>query len=1114
VPGSRLQRLNEQLYPETSFVPPSVIPTTQYPPQQSSNPWSGSEGMAPHEPTPVFLPPTSIDRPLFKPDVKLDTSQVIDVRGYPLNGAPERGVPMTPPPPRQLVAPAVRPPNMRSFMEDRGSPVYAPPPAAPTTVKLGDAYPSVLQKYRRGGDQSYMDALANVDVPAPPPLEPKPGLARGAFRTDYDYQEYLRTGDWRQALPEAIAQRDSMASGSGVSSAISAGQSMNIADKVLSRNFYGEVASRGAADAARVLGIGQSALDLVTVFADHAIPGPGQGTVSNRYGQYLAKGEAPDQAAHHAMEDYGNALQQLAEDPNAPGAARAAAQGARVLGLVQSITAPAPAPGGASFPIALGIIKKTGEAAAVDAAKLLAKELRAGGVSEAEAIARVMEGTGLDDKVASRIVRSFSDLGTPAQVAANDALAKTVAERAAQKASQLAPGEGAALGFGATRTKGEVAAAEQRLVELNRERAVQGKPPLETLPPVTHEAGGNVPTRGFQIEKFPPEVQPFMATIAKALDPVLAASTKALSHEDIATAAQMIGEPVSKVAGRLAKRGVNSAEIQMVRQGVAAKVKVAADLAAQITRGQGTDKMKLDALAALQEAAAIQASLHEASSEAGRVLGVLRSQIDPALAQSGTELAYQAAISRIAKSPEHAAAIFEQLMKIGDDPAAIYDVLRNLNKASGWDQIMSIWNLPRAVKASFDLSAAGRQGLILSMSHPGIGKTAFAAQVRAFRSETFSQAIDRVIRTSPMQPIRQKAGLYLADIGPGAQMSAREEAFLTELAGHIPGMKASERAYVTYLNKLRADSFDEAILGWQRAGANVTDQRAKLLADWINVASGRGSFPQWAQGAAPLLNGIFFSPRFAVSRFQALTSPGTLAGKALFHMATGKAGLAADELAVSKLAAQDMAKYIGGNMVILGLAARAGADIETDPRSPEFLKIRVGDTLIDPWGGEQQVVRNMAQFITGEKKTVTGKNRGDIVPVARNEVAGRFLESKLSPSAGTVWDLGKIPSKADKEAAAGGAPWDQPVGVDFVGQSFTAKDLLTSTGQGLLIPMFISDVVDAIAADRAAGGSGIRGALLGSLSGLGVGVTTYSTDESHGASPKTSSGPDVSPYHR
>lgn len=832
----------------------------------------------------------------------------------------------------------------------------------------------------------------------------------------------------------------------------SGGRGFSAAQAALGDNPFGKVAGDAVKGALGGLNVGQSALDLISVHADKLIPGPGQGTLYDRFLKYTHDGLSPMEAANATMRDYGDALQQLAEDPSAPGIARAGAQGARVVGALQSVTAPAPVPGGASLPIGIGFLKVFSK----NEGRQLIEKLAAQGVP-------------LDaEQIAARIGAT-----TPAQRTFADQLAREVDQRAAGVASPALPGPAV--------TKTARNAAEQRIIELQG----QPGPPLETLPPVTQGAGGNAPIAGFQIEKFPESVQPLMRELAARNADLLAQKTAPLTHEELQQAAQMIGEPLSKVADRLAKRGINSAELQMVRQGVAMKVAQASDLAAKAARGEASPAEQLNALSALHEAATLQSSLHEASSEAGRVLNVLKTQIAPELAANPSQLAYMAAISRIAKSPEHAQAIFDGLMKIGNDPTKIYELLRGLDKANWQDQVLSVLNLPRALKASFDLSAAGRQGLLLSAAHPQDALKAFKAQIGAFQSEEFANAIDRQIRTSPMAPIRQKAGVYIADLGPAAQLSQREEAFLTGLMGRpikIKGvdvnvMAKSERAYVTYLNKLRADRFDNTILAWQRAGVDVTDDRAKLLAQWVNVASGRGTFGK-ANAVAPALNALLFSPRYLMSRIEAPLFPAY--------------ALMKHDPVMAKAAAADLVKYVGENTALLAMSKVAGAQVETDPRSPDFGKIRDGNVVIDTWSGFQQIARNVAQFITEHEKTVSGKNAGQVIYVARGQTAGRFVESKLSPLAGLAWDVGKAKTPAEVAGTPGQAPWDRVLGKDFLNQPFTPKELVTpNSSQSLYMPMSWNDILSAVQADREAGGSGIKGLAEGAGSFFGVGVNTY-----------------------
>jgi hypothetical protein len=85
--------------------------------------------------------------------------------------------------------------------------------------------------------------------------------------------------------------------------------------------------------------------------------------------------------------------------------------------------------------------------------------------------------------------------------------------------------------------------------------------------------------------------------------------------------------------------------------------------------------------------------------------------------------------------------------------------------------------------------------------------------------------------------------LALTDVD--ADMSHHEERFLSNLATQIPVfghvVKGSERAYVGFLNKLRADTFDTLIKNARDAGHPLDDKaRQSDIAEYINTATGRG----------------------------------------------------------------------------------------------------------------------------------------------------------------------------------------------------------------------------------------------------------------------------------
>jgi hypothetical protein len=99
--------------------------------------------------------------------------------------------------------------------------------------------------------------------------------------------------------------------------------------------------------------------------------------------------------------------------------------------------------------------------------------------------------------------------------------------------------------------------------------------------------------------------------------------------------------------------------------------------------------------------------------------------------------------------------------------------------------------------------------------------------------------------------------------------------------------------------------------------------------------------------AAGALNNVFFAPKFFKSNWDFLT----------MHMATGDTGF------VRKQAAINMIKFVAGTSAILAVAKALGADIELDPRSSDFAKIRVGSTRFDVTGGVASVATLSTRLI-------------------------------------------------------------------------------------------------------------------------------------------------------
>ena len=396
-----------------------------------------------------------------------------------------------------------------------------------------------------------------------------------------------------------------------------------------------------------------------------------------------------------------------------------------------------------------------------------------------------------------------------------------------------------------------------------------------------------------------------------------------------------------------------------------------------------------------------------------------------------------------------------------------------------WDQLLDIGNLPRQVLTAYDASAPFRQGVIVLPSHPKEWGTSFVTMFRALAREGAAQTVDASIKSdrnfmrfTARHPFGDQKNLFIADLSSGAgRLLEREEMVMSRLAEKIPGIRASQRAYVTFLNKLRYDVMSRIVAEWERQGIKVTSNDLDELAMFLNRATGRGSIGSLNR-FSPALNAAFFAPRLLASRVQLPFS--TFSSSPL----------------VRKRAAGDLVKFVGTGTVVLTLAALAGAKVELDPRSSDFGKIRMGNTSLDFWGGYQPLARYIAQFSTGQRKTTRGARSGEIVDQPGLDTLTRFLRSKLSPLGGLGWDV----LLADRKDFLGNPLFggQRSYHGNPYGPEVSREDALKRQAFERLVPLFAQDLAEAIQDD------GITGMFKALPAGLGAGATTYDREAKSG----------------
>lgn len=386
-------------------------------------------------------------------------------------------------------------------------------------------------------------------------------------------------------------------------------------------------------------------------------------------------------------------------------------------------------------------------------------------------------------------------------------------------------------------------------------------------------------------------------------------------------------------------------------------------------------------------------------------------------------------------------------------------------KRSNWakllDNSMSVLHVPKAVQSSYDLSNAFRQSWFFTMNPMNYKQTmsAMNAQIMALKSEKVALRFNQQIIDHPLYELARKSTVDLIEVRMGvADLRARADPFMSRLAEHIPGVSHSQRAFITFSNKMRHEMFYKYAqrmldkgMTWETDGAAF-----QRLGEFMNIATGRGLLGK-LESLGPELGLFFWSPRLVAARVE-------LVPYLLFKSPP----------IVRKQLIMELVASTSSTIGILTAMKMSGvADVGLDPRSADFGKIRIGNTRIDMWGGFQQYAVFLTRMygslpgIPPEKggKSSTSGNFYDIDPI---EAAARFLRYKTSPAPSFFIDLWL-------EENAIGEPMADKKAADHAWER--------------LSPFVMRDIVEAYQEE------GTSGILLGLPGIIGHGVTSYGERE-------------------
>jgi hypothetical protein len=330
-------------------------------------------------------------------------------------------------------------------------------------------------------------------------------------------------------------------------------------------------------------------------------------------------------------------------------------------------------------------------------------------------------------------------------------------------------------------------------------------------------------------------------------------------------------------------------------------------------------------------------------------------------------------------------------------------------------------------------------------------------------------------------------------------------------------VKPAERAFAVYANLARVAMFEDWVDNLVKRGydPDIDPEVFQMASDWINDNTGRGRLPKITdtngqvlldfEDNTKLLAAAFFSARFQMSRVK--TMP--ILGLANIPARVGKGNLTsymAGRMALENLGATAGGFGLMGSIYLFAKIAGWNPKIETDMRSSDFMKVVIGDTRIDVWGGYVQWMRYLAQMMTHQKKTESGRIE-QLSPIHRTpttptitDTTRVFFAGKEAPFPAELWAalegedvIGNTKYRSDRGSATGFKDWQDVREHWEKGDALqTAKTKAILTDPNLLwdiggntLPMYAPEIRKSLQHSDG------RAALLNLLQITGLGVQTF-----------------------
>jgi hypothetical protein len=347
-------------------------------------------------------------------------------------------------------------------------------------------------------------------------------------------------------------------------------------------------------------------------------------------------------------------------------------------------------------------------------------------------------------------------------------------------------------------------------------------------------------------------------------------------------------------------------------------------------------------------------------------------------------------------------------------------------------QITDLFGLMKANVASTDLSYL-RQVSPLIVRNPVPFAKSFKDALRSVWSQKYADDLNEEILNHPYYPLYEQFDLdFLRPLDQSSvEASKRVEDLIVlgeqgwtrpfaQIARYVPWINISGRAYISGTNSMLWNMFKGHVRNVEKINMGIAEKTitpqpglmaqlvpgrvpqsfdmARSIQDYgkfLGDYSGRGPINRIIGGrkrslgpSSRVTNALFFSLRLAIGRF--------LMPRHLF----------ARDKYVRQAAWANTLAYVGGmTSMIMGGWQLGWWDVETDSASADFMKIRIGNTRLDPWGGTQQYAVLYWRLLTAmNDENFKSSKTGETGYLAPGDAVKRFATNKRAPAIGQILD--------------------------------------------------------------------------------------------------------------